>query len=183
MAELTSISPLITATLLEKIQSVYKLNWNGIHGFPHWCRVHENGLLVAVKNGANQKVVEYFAFCHDSQRENEDHDPCHGYRASEFIRSTLTPYLDLSKTDLDLLCLACNMHTDGFVDGEITVQTCWDADRLDLMRVGILPNKKYLCTEAAKQDSVLEWAVKRSVSWKYQNQSKGDTRYLPEECD
>ncbi len=29
-------------------------------------------------------------------------------------------------------------------------KTCWDADRLDLPRVGIIPKKDRLCTEAAK---------------------------------
>jgi hypothetical protein len=37
------------------------------------------------------------------------------------------------------------------LDGDITVQTCWDADRLDLPRVGIQPLPQFLCTEAAKK--------------------------------
>lgn len=28
-------------------------------------------------------------------------------------------------------------HSDGYTEGDITVQVCWDADRLDLGRVGI----------------------------------------------
>jgi uncharacterized protein len=33
----------------------------------------------------------------------------------------------------------------------ITVQTCWDADRLDLGRVGIKPDPKRLFTEEGKK--------------------------------
>ncbi len=29
-----------------------------------------------------------------------------------------------------------------------TIQSCWDADRLDLGRVGIIPNKRFLSDEA-----------------------------------
>jgi hypothetical protein len=46
--------------------------------------------------------------------------------------------------------------------GEITVQTCWDADWLDLGRVGIMPDPRYLCTIAAKQPEFLNWAYERS---------------------
>jgi uncharacterized protein len=48
------------------------------------------------------------------------------------------------------------------LDGNITVQTCWDADRLDLGRVGTTPDPRYLCTAAAKQSDIIEWALRRS---------------------
>jgi len=35
---------------------------------------------------------------------------------------------------------------------DITVQTCWDADRLDLPRVREFPDKKLLHTEVGKSD-------------------------------
>jgi uncharacterized protein len=31
------------------------------------------------------------------------------------------------------------------------VATCWDADRLDIGRVGIVPNSKYLFSDEAKR--------------------------------
>ena len=37
----------------------------------------------------------------------------------------------------------------GDVSTDATIQTCWDADRLDLGRVGIFPSAKYLSQEAA----------------------------------
>lgn len=162
MSDITGISPLIHSELLQKIQSIYPLDWDGVHGISHWRRVRINGLAMAEINGANLKVVEYFAFCHDCQRQNEGYDPAHGLRAGGKVRSDLQPYLDLNKEELELLCYACNLHADGFTEGDITVQTCWDSDRLDLMRVGIMPSKKYLCTAAAKQDSILLSAIARS---------------------
>lgn len=47
--------------------------------------------------------------------------------------------------------------------GDVTVQTCWDADRLDLGRVGTRPDRRYLCTIAAKEKATIDWAYERSV--------------------
>ena len=43
---------------------------------------------------------------------------------------------DLNDDDFDLLFVACVGHMDRPTDDDPTVQTCWDADRLDLGRVG-----------------------------------------------
>jgi uncharacterized protein len=66
--------------------------------------------------------------------------------------------------DFKRLYSACAHHTDGLTDGDPTVQTCWDADRLDLGRVGIIPKKKFLGTEAARDFENLNWADERSRS-------------------
>ena len=41
-------------------------------------------------------------------------------------------------------------HSDGAVDVDPAIQTCWDADRLDLGRVGIKPAAKYLSPVASQ---------------------------------
>jgi uncharacterized protein len=38
----------------------------------------------------------------------------------------------------------------GCAGGGGTLQACWDADRLDVGRVGIAPKPHRLCTEAAR---------------------------------
>jgi len=43
------------------------------------------------------------------------------------------------------------------------VQTCFDADRLDLGRVGKMPKTKYLCTDAGKSQEIIAWAHQRSI--------------------
>jgi uncharacterized protein len=48
--------------------------------------------------------------------------------------------------------------------GDITVLTCWDADRLDLGRVGIRPAAHRLCTDAARDPAMIEWAYRRSTA-------------------
>jgi uncharacterized protein len=42
--------------------------------------------------------------------------------------------------------------------------TCWDADRLDLGRVGKRPSPRFLGTEYARRKDTIEWAYRRSRS-------------------
>ena len=41
-----------------------------------------------------------------------------------------------------------------------TIQSCWDADRLDLGRVGIIPSPKFLSAEASQLiDEAFNWSI------------------------
>jgi uncharacterized protein len=148
--------------LIAAIRSQYALSWDGTHGISHWERVRENGLCLAEKTDADLYVVELFAYLHDSKRRNERRDLGHGARAAEFVRALQGSLIDLSKADLERLIYACAYHTDGLTEADVTVQTCWDADRLDLGRVGIRPQARYLCTLAAREIDMIEWAFARS---------------------
>jgi uncharacterized protein len=47
---------------------------------------------------------------------------------------------DLPDHEFRLLDRACVGHTHKRTHPNVTIQTCWDADRLDLGRVGITPH-------------------------------------------
>ena len=51
---------------------------------------------------------------------------------------------------MGVLAFACEEHTNGGVGSDPTVGVCWDADRLNLWRVGIRPDPRLLSTRAAK---------------------------------
>lgn len=51
----------------------------------------------------------------------------------------------------EILVFAIHHHTDGFTSDNPTIGTCWDADRLDLGRVGIIPSPALMSTQAGKQ--------------------------------
>lgn len=155
---------MINQSLIKIIRNQFVLEWTGIHGAPHWARVRENGLRLADLTGANPRVIELFAFLHDSRRLNDGRDPAHGARAAEFVRILAGSEFDLEPNELELLVGACHGHSDGLTVGDITVLTCWDADRLDLGRVGIAPDPARLCTEAARDPKILDWAYRRSVA-------------------
>lgn len=157
---------IISPEFIAYIQQSYKLHWNGVHGWSHWQRVYENGMHLALKNGANQVVVALFAFTHDMARENEGWDKVHGPLAAERILGELQGrFFDLPEVELDQLVRAVRLHTEGLMEDLITVQTCWDADRLDLGRVGIRPSPHLLCTPEARDLETIEWAYVRSRTW------------------
>jgi uncharacterized protein len=117
--------------------------------------VCENGFtLVSKTDGADPEVVRLFALFHDSMRLNEGHDPDHGRRGSALARE-LADILPLEPSQLELLTAACDGHTEGFISDDPTVGACWDADRLDLPRVGIQPEARLLSTAAARARAAL----------------------------
>lgn len=137
--------------LLQAIREQYVLDWHGIHGWDHWMTVHETGLVLAHENSADLHVVELFALLHDSCRLNDSHDPGHGPRAAEFTLSLNGEFFTLEKPAIDTLFIAIRDHTAGYVHEDTTISVCWDADRLELPRVGIPTHPHYLGTNAAKR--------------------------------
>jgi uncharacterized protein len=148
--------------LVHNILDQFTLVPAGEHGIAHWARVLENGLRLAPITGANIAVVQLFAVLHDSRRFSDGDDPDHGRRGAAYAVSMRGVYFELADPEFDLLCTACAEHTTGRTSGDMTVQTCWDADRLDLGRGGIIPNARYLCTAAAKRSEIIAWATERA---------------------
>jgi uncharacterized protein len=150
--------PLVLKTVLND----YVLPLNGDHGVVHWARVLENGLRLAEETGASVEVVQLFAVLHDSRRQNEVTDPEHGPRAAEFAVELRGRVFDLQDHEFRLLHRACHGHTHERTHPDVTIQTCWDSDRLDLGRVGITPHASRLCTEFAKRPETIKWADGRA---------------------
>ncbi len=151
--------------MIDLLKDNFSLDWEGIHGVSHWSRVRLNGLEIAKNNGANKKVIELFAFLHDSMRENDNYDPLHGKRAAEFIESLSLDFLRINQQEKELLITACKHHTDRLSDTtDKTILSCWDSDALDLGRVGIYPLSERLNTNFAKQESFIEKCYARSIS-------------------
>lgn len=130
------------------------------HGPEHWRRVSVHAQAVARSLGQDPLVAHVFGWVHDSQRQDEGLDPEHGPRAAEFIQAHRTGlFAFLSDEQVQLLGQACQLHSDGLTEGHALVRACWDADRLDLWRVGIEPRARYLCTDYARQPAVIADAM------------------------
>jgi uncharacterized protein len=158
------VSRLITPALVDFLRREFALDWRGIHGVGHWARVRYNGLLLARQNGANRRVVELFAFLHDVRRAHDGRDRMHGKRAADLVREIDGRFFELSRPELRLLEIACREHCDGHRQADLTVQTCWDADRLDLGRVGIRPDPDRLCTDHAR-DLIAAAYARSTAGW------------------
>jgi uncharacterized protein len=171
-------------SLLETILRGYVLDRDGLHGVAHWGRVLENGLRLATLTGADPRVVTLFALFHDARRENDDHDPEHGARGAalaremrervegvEGMRGVTVPegaggslLAALPEDSFQLLITACTLHTSARSHADVTVATCFDADRLDLPRCGIRIDPSRLCTPAARDPSLVRWATSQSIA-------------------
>lgn len=157
---------LLTRELLLSVVGQFKLPLSSVHGPAHWMRVRKNGLDISKHTGANSKVVELFSIFHDSCRQNDFDDPEHGYRggllAAEYFYKDMLP---CTEEELITLITACENHTHMHEHPDMTIATCWDADRLDLPRVYIEVDPMRLATDYAKQAYVIKAAKKRANDW------------------
>ena len=146
--------------ILKAILDGHTLHRRGLHGVAHWARVRETGLRLAGETGADVDVVALFALFHDARRVHEGDDHGHGRRGGDLARTLRGTLVHLDDDRFELLYEACRLHTDGLVTGDATLLTCWDADRLDLGRVGIRPHPDRLGTDAAR--GMIGWAQERA---------------------
>jgi uncharacterized protein len=147
----------VTQTAIEPLLAEVRARSTGIdshiHGELHWRTVGTNGLWLAEPlDGADTLVIFLFALLHDSMRENDSIDPEHGARAAAFaVALHAEGLLGTTPAQLETLRYACFEHTNGLVSSDPTVGVCWDADRLDLPRVGIQPDPARFSTARAHE--------------------------------
>ena len=140
-----------------------------LHGESHWRRVAAAGLaLLPQVPDADPALAFLFALFHDSMRLNDNYDPLHGPRGAALARELRGESFDVGEAEMDLLGFACEEHTNGGVGSDPTVGVCWDADRLNLWRVGIKPDPRLLSTGAARNGGRIKWArdlQREHVAW------------------
>ena len=116
------------------------------HGVEHWDRVARFGKML-YQAGVDMDVVTAFAYLHDSERKDNCEDINHGKRASKLIDTIRTSLLiELNDKQIMKLKQACELHTTEQKTGDATIDACFDADRMDLLRVGIKPSPDRMAT-------------------------------------
>jgi uncharacterized protein len=125
---------------------------SAIHGESHWRNVATFGVEIAEHTpGADQAVAWLFGLLHDSQRHTDGVDREHGPRAAAFVGELQRGgFLRLSPDQLEALEAACRDHSAGRTTSDPTAGSCWDADRLDLRRLGRQPRPDLLSTAHAR---------------------------------
>lgn len=136
--------------IIERIHQGLHISSNSIHAESHWKRVAAFGEYIAKKEKLNKHLMRLFAYFHDSKRFNDSVDPKHGPRAAEYIKTFTLTELGLNKNERNQLIFACRYHTYEEKTEDIDVLACWDSDRLDLPRVGIVIDPDRLFTKTAK---------------------------------
>ena len=139
--------------LFTYLHTTFQCNWHGLHGVAHWKRVAGYGLVLGQIYRLPKEdllIIKLFSYLHDSCRQNEEDDIKHGERAAILTHDLNGLYYDLNRHQLNKLCLAIAQHSFGLMSRDTTTQTCWDADRLDLGRVGITTDPQYLSKTASR---------------------------------
>ena len=127
-----------------------KLGDYSIHGISHWDRVAQNADALLTSD-VDELVVKAFAYIHDVERTNESDDWQHGPRAALLVDEIRFSVLGfLNDQEIEQLKEACRLHTLRHRTEDPTVNACFDADRLDLGRVGITPNPDKMATPAGR---------------------------------
>ena len=156
-------SEILNQKFFEYLAEQFSLDHNGAHGYHHWLRVLYNGRLLCSRNSANIKVVELFSLLHDSKRSNKKSDPEHGERAAIFAETMRGTWFTVTDKELQLLQDACILHSEGLRDKDVTIQTCWDADRLDNYYTEVDLNFSLLSDDLAKQELIIFEAGQRAL--------------------
>ena len=136
---------------IEKLRAFTSARWPNelgqSHGVEHWDRVAKFGQMLYVK-GADMNVIQAFAYLHDSERIDNDDDFDHGPRAAKLVDMIRHSHLSfLNDEQIAKLKRACQLHTVELRTGDMTIDICFDADRMDLLRVGITPLPDRMATQ------------------------------------
>lgn len=154
MEAVPDLDALLAAVRLESPR-----HFSPLHGEPHWRAVAEAGLRLADGDPAvDRSVLFLFALFHDSMRVNDHEDLGHGRRGAELAERFHGAHFQLGRRPLSTLLQACSDHSDVRRSDDPTIGACLDADRLNLWRVGTVPEPQYLSTPAALDEELREWS-------------------------
>lgn len=138
--------------LLDAILSRSTGKGSRVHGPAHWAGVAAAGYhLCTMTPEADPLVVLLFALLHDAMRQNDGYDPEHGKRGAELARELRDAgEFELDEERMRTLEEACTYHDKGRTSTDPAIGACWDADRLNLMRVWMKPDTRLLSTRAGR---------------------------------
>jgi uncharacterized protein len=122
---------------------------HSLHGPGHWATVEAHVVRLAEPGGGDVEVCRWFAVFHDAARLSEGHDTGHGARGAALVRH-FRPRLPLDGARVGVLAEACSGLERGHTSADPTIGACWDADRLDLVRVGMVPRPEFMGTAAGQ---------------------------------
>ncbi|MGX6446981.1 hypothetical protein ACVU7I_02760 [Patulibacter sp. S7RM1-6] len=130
-----------------------------IHGVDHWRAVGATAGELAqaadrlpAAERPDRELLLLFALLHDAKREDDGRDLDHGPRAALLLDELREGGLvALADDRAAVLAEALRDHTRGTLSEEPTIGTCWDADRLLIGRVGIVPDPRFCSTAEGRR--------------------------------
>ena len=146
--------------LVDHLRALARID-STIHGPAHWARVVQFGTRLARIIPLSREetfCVQLFGWTHDLARLDDGMDPQHGPAGARYLAEVIeTTGLEVPEGGAEVVARAIRHHSDGVTAGEaarlgwleglpwereralLTIGACWDADRLDLLRLGMEP--------------------------------------------
>lgn len=124
------------------------LNTN-IHGIQHLRQVaYLSGRLAYLLN-LDYKTAILAGYLHDCARNNDSDGNSHAHESAWLAKKIIET--NWSNIDIGKIFNAIYYHADGLNTDDPFIGCIWDADRLNLVRLGIIPKVELLSTEFAKR--------------------------------
>ncbi|KPK51654.1 MAG: hypothetical protein AMS22_10545 [Thiotrichales bacterium SG8_50] len=158
-----------TNTIIKRLMPFAGHPRSRIHGPAHWARVHRFGQALSEHLDLSRdgtQCVAVFAWTHDLARIDDGGGNQHAHDGASLLDPAwATVFPDLSVEQVELVRTAVRYHSDGLTaeaayyhgyfdhlghdDDEVIaiIGCCWDADRLDLLRLGAQPKTRYMSTD------------------------------------
>lgn len=120
-----------------------------IHGIEHSRNVaYLAGRLAKLENVCVRTAV-IGGFLHDCARKDNRAGNVHAHESADLARSIILRYWP--DVDTDKVCYAIYCHADGLTTNDRLSGCIWDADRITLTRLGIIPDTELLSTDVARR--------------------------------
>lgn len=120
-----------------------------IHGLDHLRNVGYLSGKFAAELGISLETAIIGGFLHDCARSDDSDDAFHAEKSALLARKLIKK--NYSNIDEELVYKTILFHSGGKTTDNHIQGCVWDADRLDLIRLGIQPKKELLSTEPGKR--------------------------------
>jgi len=112
----------------------------------------------------DRQVLALFSVLHDCQRVTDGPDPDHGERGALLAEEMRGVHFQMSDKHFAFLHKACKYHNKPVTCADPVVQTCWDADRLDLGRLNVRIDTSFLSKYTGENHALIGAADQRGIS-------------------
>lgn len=126
-----------------------KTSASKIHGIDHLRQVAYWAGRFAISIGACMKTAIIGGYLHDCAREDDGGGTNHVDESAKLANRIIEKYWH--DINVEKIHEAIFHHADGFVSDDPIVGCIWDADRMTLTRLGIMPKLEFLSTTIAKR--------------------------------
>lgn len=120
-----------------------------IHGLHHLCRVaYLAGRFAASMHTCVESAV-VGGYLHDCARQDDGDGNAHAHDSANLACQIMKSYY--FHLDIERICSGIYCHADGTTTADPLIGCIWDADRIDLTRLGIEVNEEFLSTDIGKR--------------------------------